>query len=73
MLVLTRTVNEKITIGDVVITIVSVRGRRVGVGIEAPRSVNIVRDDVAGTNEGEEHAGKHPGGNSVRRARRGRP
>lgn len=47
MLVLTRKLNETIRIGDnVTITIVRVKGRAVGVGIEAPREVRISRGEI---------------------------
>jgi carbon storage regulator len=47
MLVLSRATNEKIRIGkDVVVTIVRVKGRRVRVGIEAPRGVKVLRDEI---------------------------
>jgi carbon storage regulator len=47
MLVLTRRVGEKIIIGDdISITIVEVSGERVRVGITAPRSVRVDRQEV---------------------------
>lgn len=50
MLVLTRKLNETIQIGDnITITIVRVKGRAVGVGIEAPRDIRVSRGEIAGT------------------------
>lgn len=47
MLVLTRKTNESIMIGDEVeITILSVAGDKVRLGIDAPRDVDIFRKEV---------------------------
>ncbi len=47
MLILTRRVGEKITIGDdIVIAILDVKGRHVRVGIEAPPHTVIHREEV---------------------------
>ena len=47
MLVLTRRVGEEIVIaGEIRITVVSVRGDRVRIGIEAPRSISVERHEV---------------------------
>lgn len=45
MLVLKRFVNQKIRVGDVIITVVDVRGKAVRLGIEAPSDVQIDRVD----------------------------
>ena len=48
MLVLTRKASEKILIGDnVVIEVVKVQGNRVWIGLEAPASVKILREEIA--------------------------
>jgi carbon storage regulator len=48
MLVLSRKVSERILIGDdVVVTIVRIGPNTVRVGIEAPRGVNVVREEIA--------------------------
>ena len=47
MLVLTRTLNESIVIGDdIEISIVEVRGDKVRIGIKAPPSVTVHRKEV---------------------------
>ena len=47
MLVLTRKENEKIHIGDnIVLTVVSLRGDRVRLGIEAPKDVRVMRSEL---------------------------
>ena len=47
MLVLTRRVNESIMIGhEVVVTVLEVRGEQVRLGIQAPRSVEVYREEV---------------------------
>lgn len=47
MLVLTRSANQSIMIGhDVVVTVLEVRGDQVRVGIKAPRSVDVHREEV---------------------------
>jgi carbon storage regulator len=47
MLVLSRKVGERISIGDqICITIVRVQGQTVRVGVEAPPNMAIVRDEL---------------------------
>jgi carbon storage regulator len=47
MLVLTRHSNQSIMIGrDVVITVLEVRGDQVRLGISAPRSVDVHREEI---------------------------
>ena len=54
MLVLTRRVGERLTIGDdIKLTVLSVRNNRVRLGLDAPAEVTVVRDEV-----GEEKAKK---------------
>ncbi len=47
VLVLSRRPNESIMIGgDIVLTVLEVRGDQVRIGIEAPRSVDVHREEV---------------------------
>jgi len=47
MLLLTRRIGESINIGDnISITVLGVQGRQVRIGIEAPKSVVVDRDEV---------------------------
>ena len=47
MLVLTRKVNESITIGDsIVLTVLAIEGEKVKIGIAAPREVVVLRQEV---------------------------
>jgi carbon storage regulator len=47
MLVLTRRANQSIVIGnDVVVTVLEVRGDQVRLGITAPRSIDVHREEV---------------------------
>lgn len=46
-LVLTRKVGQKVLVGgDIVITIVRVKGSRVRVGVKAPRAVRVLREEL---------------------------
>lgn len=48
MLVLTRKAKQQIQVGEnIVITILQVRGQAVRVGIEAPREVRVLRNEIA--------------------------
>ncbi|MEX2185922.1 MAG: carbon storage regulator [Pirellulales bacterium] len=47
MLVLSRKPGEQIRVGDdITITVVEVRGNRIKIGIEAPRSVGVARSEL---------------------------
>lgn len=47
MLVLTRRVDESIAIGDnIVLTVLAIEGERVKIGINAPRDIVILRQEV---------------------------
>ena len=47
MLVLTRRIGETVTIGnDITLTILSVRGNQVRVGIGAPKEVEVHREEI---------------------------
>lgn len=50
MLVLTRKKNERIVIGDgpdaVVVTLLEMRGDKIRVGVDAPRSTRVMREEL---------------------------
>ena len=47
MLVLTRKIGETVTIdGDIKVQIVQIRGRQVRIGIDAPKSKKVQRDEL---------------------------
>jgi carbon storage regulator len=47
MLILTRKLGERITIGDdIVITLLEIKGAQVKLGIEAPKSISIHRENL---------------------------
>ena len=47
MLILTRKVGESVIIGnDISITILSVRGNQVKLGVEAPKEVSVHREEI---------------------------
>lgn len=47
MLILTRRVGERLMVGDdIVIKVVRVDGNQVRIGIDAPRNVRIVREEI---------------------------
>ncbi len=47
MLVLTRKSEQKIMIGkDIVITVLKVQGEQVSIGIDAPRAMQILREEI---------------------------
>lgn len=47
MLILTRKSGESIIIGsDIKVTVVSVRGRQVHLGIDAPRETSVYREEI---------------------------
>lgn len=47
MLILSRKLNEKVVIGDgVVVSIIEIRGDQVKLGIDAPKTVKVYRQEV---------------------------
>lgn len=52
MLVLSRRHGERLLIGDnVVITIVRINGNNVKIGVDAPRSVRVIREELKDNDE----------------------
>lgn len=48
MLVLSRKVGEQILIGsDICVTVVSIKGNRITLGVDAPRSIRVDRGELA--------------------------
>ena len=47
MLILTRHIGEKVKIGDdVTLTVVDLRGNQVRIGIQAPRDIEVDREEI---------------------------
>lgn len=46
MLILSRKVDQKIIVGDVVFVVTEIREKSVCIGIDAPKDVPIVRDEL---------------------------
>ena len=47
MLILSRKINEKVMIGDdISISIIEIRGDQVRIGVDAPKSVKVFRQEV---------------------------
>ncbi len=56
MLILTRRVDESLVIGDnVTVTILSVKGNQVRIGVDAPRDVTVHREELAQQQDSREH------------------
>lgn len=61
MLVLSRSVGEKIVVGEnLVITVVGMKGDRVRLGFEAPKELPIHRKEVFDSLKAEMHGGEVP-------------
>lgn len=74
MLVLTRSVKQSIIIGsDVVVTILEVRGDQVRLGISAPRSVSVHREEVFAELEAANKASASPSADALRQLEGIRP
>lgn len=47
MLILSRKVDERILIGDdIVIVITKIRGDKVNIGVEAPKNMKVIREEL---------------------------
>ncbi|GAC1504370.1 MAG: hypothetical protein NVS1B10_09110 [Candidatus Saccharimonadales bacterium] len=47
MLILTRRVGENLLIGpDIVIRVLEIRGRQVRIGIDAPKEISVLREEL---------------------------
>jgi carbon storage regulator len=67
VLVLTRRANQSIMIGpDVVITVLEVRGDQVRIGVAAPRSVTVHREEVFRELEQANRAAASPGDEALK-------
>ena len=54
MLILTRRIGESLKIGsDVTVTVMATKGSQVRIGIEAPKDVTVLREEVADRNKQE--------------------
>lgn len=57
MLVVSRRINESIHIGqDIVIAVLEIRGKRVKIGVQAPRDVQVDRTEVYNRKKSEHSA-----------------
>ena len=62
MLILTRRVGETLMIGDeVTVTVLGVKGNQVRIGINAPKTVAVHREEIYQRIKGENEAGSVPG------------
>lgn len=60
MLILTRRISESVIIGDdVKITVLGVKGSQVRLGIDAPKSVSVHREEIYDRIQGEKSGGAH--------------
>jgi carbon storage regulator len=74
VLVLTRCANQSIMIGaDIVVTVLEVRGDQVRIGIEAPRSVSVHREEVFRELEAAIRAAASPASGALERLTALRP
>ena len=61
MLILTRRIGESVMIGDdVSITVLRVKGNQVRLGVNAPRTVSVQREEIFERIKGEDVAGDAP-------------
>lgn len=66
MLILTRKAEQGIVIdGKVIVRLLSIDGERVKIGIEAPRSVSVLREELLGEVADENQAARVQGGSGL--------
>lgn len=66
MLILTRKLGESITIGDDIrVSVLGVRGRQVRIGIEAPSSIVVHREEIYVKIQSENRRATDPAGGDV--------
>jgi carbon storage regulator len=59
MLILTRRVGEAVVIGEeVTVTVLGVKGNQVRIGVNAPKSVSVHRDEIYERIKNEREAGE---------------
>jgi len=69
MLILTRKLGEQITIGsDIVVTLIEIKGSQVKLGIEAPKSIGIHRQEIYEKIREENFGASHISGPDLSRA-----
>jgi carbon storage regulator len=52
MLLLTRSIGEKLKIGDnVTVTVLGFKGKQIRIGIDAPRDINVNREECTSANQ----------------------
>lgn len=74
MLVLTRQANQSIMIGtDIVVTVLEVRGDQVRIGVRAPRSISVHREEVFAQLEAANRAAAAPSPDALAQVARLRP
>ena len=62
MLVITRQTGDSLRIGeDIIVTVLEVNGDRIKIGIDAPRSVPIMRSEVVDTQRSNQDADRSAG------------